>query len=90
MLCGGRLSTATFTHVCVGPSFSFRGGRIWNILDNSNDRNIALYSHVFVLSWALTGRMNQRKVLSVQIAGELKKQEKKQSLMVGIGSLLHA
>ena len=46
-------------------------GRIWNILDNSNDRNIALYSHV----------MNQRKVLSVQIAGELKKEEKKQSLM---------
>ena len=34
--------------------------------------------------------MNQRKVLSVQIAGELKKEEKKQSLMVGIGSLLHA
>ena len=87
MPCGERLSTVTFIHVCVAPSFSPQGGRIWNILDKSNDNSIALYSHVYVLSWALTGRMNQRKVLSMQIASELKKEEKKQSLMVALRSL---
>ncbi|KAK8825595.1 hypothetical protein WA577_000768 [Blastocystis sp. JDR] len=46
-------------------------GRVWNVLDSSGDKSITLYSHV----------LNQRKILSMQIATELEKEQKEQRMM---------